>query len=120
MMKLKKIIYFLFFVSLGVSAQNEKLKVVAIVEYDNSYIIKGLNSRLDTINIISVKEKIKKKCEFYKIRIGKEYKFKIRETAFVNNLTIRVGEIIFWKSGDNIKDRPFFTENVKGLYIKKK
>jgi hypothetical protein len=114
---------FIFSINSIVQAQKNKtkvLKITNIIEYNDAYIIKGLDDNLDTLLILSLKEKIKNKCRYHKIQIGTEYIFELKEKpTYIDNLIIRGGNTIFWKTGDETRKMPYFANNLKDIYIKK-
>lgn len=113
----------LFFVVNLLTAQSDRasLKVLVVNELDNKvFEIKALKKSGDTIRILSIKETIDKKCLYEKIRKGVEYQFELRtKPLYVENLTIRVGDKVYWRAGDNPKEMPYFANNIKSDFIKK-
>ena len=113
------IIAFLLGASCITFGQEKAVKIISIEEYKGVYIIKCLDKNTDTLRVLSPKEKVKKKSLYKKIEVGKSYSFKLKENAmFTDNLVIRCKGNVFWKSGDNPKEMPYFANNIKDIYIK--
>lgn len=116
-------ILILLFVANLVNAQTNviSLKVIGIHELDdNVFEIKALKETGDTIRILSIKETIDNNCLYEKIKKGAEYQFELRpEPSYIDNFIIRVKNKVYWKTGDNPKDMPYFANNVKNDSIKK-
>lgn len=111
------------FLSNVINAQNKviHLKVIDIKELDDAVSeIRAMKESGDIIRILSIKGNIEDECLYEKIRKGAEYQFELRpESVYIDNYIVRIGETIYWKTGDNPKDLPYFAENLKGNYIKK-
>lgn len=108
------------FITFSQSEEKRLLKVTSICEFEDSYLIECVESKLeDTIYIISEKENLKNSCDYEKIIVGKTYSFELqkRGVATANNLVIRIKDKIFWKTGDDIKKMPYFAQNIKDLWI---
>jgi len=119
-------LFFIFFVLsfYSLNAQNyqtadvKELLVVDIIIHKNAYEILAIENRVDTIRILSQKEKVNDRCKFVKIKKGKIYKFQLSATpSTYDNLVVRLGNEVFWKSGDDIKYYPYFAINVIDKYI---
>jgi len=115
--------FMLLFIVNVLNAQNSMttLKVISINELDsNVFEIRALKQSGDTIRLLSKKENINDSCLYEKIRKGAEYQFELRpEPAYIDNFIIRIGETVYWKTGDDPKEIPFFANNIKSNYIKK-
>ena len=105
--------------------QNRRLEIYSITEYIDGYVIKAIDtSKSDTLNIISVKSAIKSKRNFKKMTVGKEYNFEyedyIGKMAAIapNSFVIRIKTTVVWRDSDENKNRPVFSKNVKGIWIK--
>lgn len=121
-MKLYFIILFLssrLLLAQNIQANNFKeLLVIDITNNKNTYEILTVENKIDTIRILSRKEKIDDKCRYDKIKVGKTYKFNLNAIpSKYDNLVVRVENEVFWKSGDKITDFPYFAENVKDKYV---
>lgn len=99
--------------------KSKALKVYCITEYIDGYVIKAIDtSKLDTLNIISVKEVIKSNRNFKKLIVGKDYKFKYEDSKMAamptNNFVIRIRTTVVWRGTDDNKERPVFLKTLKG------
>ncbi|MBV7440273.1 hypothetical protein KRX57_02460 [Weeksellaceae bacterium TAE3-ERU29] len=113
----------LFFVVNLLNAQTNKvsLKVIDVSELGGKvFEIKALKKSGDTIRILSIKETIDNKCLYEKIQKGTNYQFELRsKPLYIDNLTIRVGDEVYWKVGDDPKEMPYFANNIKNDFIEK-
>lgn len=113
----------LLFIANSLNAQSNMtiLKVIDINELDdNVFEIRAIKQSGDTIRLLSKKENINDSCLYEKIRKGAEYQFELKpEPVYTDNFIIRIGETIYWKTGDDPKEIPFFANNIKSNYIKK-
>ena len=74
---------------------------------------------MDTLTILSAKEEFEKNYHYKKIKVGKSYDFILKEVpTYTENLVIRCGKNVFWKSGDDPKKMPYFAYNIRDIYIK--
>lgn len=99
----------------------KRLRVVDIINYKDAYVIKCIDQNLDTLKILSQKEIIKKrhKCRYDEIKVGATYNIELRKrSVYIHNLVIKCNNTVYWKSGDKIEDMPYFSTNIKDLYIK--
>ena len=121
-MRVVKILIFLFVTNL-LSGQNNmtSLKVTDIIELDDTvFEIRALKESGDTIRLLSIKENIDNTCLYEKIRKGAEYQFDLKpEPVYIDNFIVRVGEKVYWKTGDDPKEMPYFANNIKNNYIRK-
>lgn len=113
----------LLFVTNLLNAQNSmtSLKVIEINELDDKvFEIRALKKSGDTIRLLSIKERINDSCLYERIRKGAEYQFELESRpAYIDNFIIRVGESVYWKTGDDPKEMPYFANNLKSDFIKK-
>lgn len=106
--------------------ESKVLKVYSITEYIDGYVIKAIDTlhSTDTLNIISTKEHVKNKKGFEKITVGQKYSFEYEDyvkkmaAAPQENFVIRIKSTVIWSPKDGIKNRPVFSKNTKGLWIK--
>lgn len=109
-----------FYASSYAQSEYKTLKVTSITKNDDFYIIKGVEQNRDTLTLVTKKEEFKNKCDYRKIKINNEYRFELQsQPTYTENLVFRIGNKILWKTGDNPKNIPRYTENVNGIYIKK-
>ena len=114
----------LFNVSFG-QTKSKLLKIYCITEYIDGYVIKAVDTiNHDTLNIISTKETIINQKKYRKLLVGKEYNFEYNDyvssaAAVANSFAIRIKTTIVWRNSNSVKDRPVFSQNTKGLWIKK-
>jgi len=103
------------------TTETKLLSVLSICEYKNSYLISCETKELDTLYIITEKEYIKDKSNYYKLKVCVKYSFELqkRGTPTLGNFIIRIGNKVFWKTGDNPNKIPYFAKNVKDLYMSK-
>jgi hypothetical protein len=97
------------------------LKVIEINELDdNVFEIRTIKQSGDTVRLLSKKENINDSCLYEKIRKGAEYQFELKPgPVYIDNFVIRIGRKVYWKTGDDPKEIPFFANNIKSNYIKK-
>ncbi len=119
--KLFTVIYFFIVNVLSAQIKTITMKVINITELDdNVYEIRALNEQGDTIRIFSIKEKIHNIELYEEIKINKKYNFSmIPDPSPIINLTIKIGNKIYWRTGDEEKEMPHFAINIIGKYIKK-
>jgi hypothetical protein len=107
-------------------SQNKALEIYSITEYIDGYVIKAIDtSKSDTLSIISAKEKIANKHKFEKMVVGRTYNFEYED--YVNKMAaiptkgfvVRIKSTIVWRDSDENKNRPFFSKNTKGLWIRR-
>ncbi len=126
-MKKLLLILFLFSNSLLSVSQNKSLKVYSITEYIDGYVIQGIDAQnLDTLIIISPKEKIINHKEYKKIIVGEQYIFDTYDILShmsalpLENFMIRIKTTIVWKyNDDKYNEIPVYAKNIKDIYIKK-
>ncbi|HEY4538774.1 MAG TPA: hypothetical protein VIG94_02040 [Faecalibacter sp.] len=122
-MRIVKIILLMAFATNTLNAQNDTvtLKVISIKELDSKvFEIRGVDSSKDTLRILSLKDDIKDSCLYEKIRQGASYQFNLKpKPAYIDNYVVRVGEKIYWETGNPYREMPYFADNIKSNYIKK-
>jgi hypothetical protein len=137
--KMKKIIFVAcwIFISHCSNSQSNKqvllLKVSAIVDYAEGYVIKGIDSlNTDTLYFVSLKDSLSSIYGFQKIKIGNRYLFEIEDVdninghlpaALPNGYYIRIGTKRIKResrNGKTLATTQFFAKNTRGLYIQKK
>jgi hypothetical protein len=105
--------------------KSKHLKIYCITEYIDGYVIKAVDTTSnDTLNIISTKETITNKRKYRKLLVGEAYNFEYNDyvsnaAAVANSFAIRIKTTIVWRNSDRVKERPVFSQNTKGLWIKK-
>lgn len=106
--------------------QSRRLEIYSITEYIDGYVIKAIDtSKSDTLNIVSVKDAIKSQRNFEKLIVGKKYNFEfedvINQMAAVppNTFVARIKTTVVWRGGDGMNNKPVYSRNTKGLWIKK-
>lgn len=112
------------FVTLG-QTKSKLLKVYCITEYIDGYVIKGVDTTSsDTLNIISVKKIINNKKKYKKIIVGEKYNFEYTDyissaASVASSFVLRIKSTIVWRNGDDKRNKPVYSENMKDLWIKK-
>lgn len=106
--------------------QSRRLEIYSITEYIDGYVIKAIDtSKSDTLSVVSVKEAIKNKRNFEKLIVGKKYSFEFEDVLSqmaavpTNTFVARIKTTVVWKGGDGMSNRPVYSRNTKGLWIKK-
>lgn len=113
------------------TSQEKKMKVLDFKEYDNGYVIKGVEQvALDTMYFISLKSTLECKKGFKRIKVGKEYQFRIEDMdnnkgsfppALPNGYSVKFENATIKRMGRNgntITTTQFLSRNSKGLLIK--
>jgi hypothetical protein len=123
------IILFGSFSANGQIVLKDSLYVFGIEEKKDCYIISTLSKVNDTIKIVSQKDKLLWKRKYEKICLNKKYYFDI-EKIDVNKMApvppghfaIKTKKTILWINNEKyrIEDIPYFENNLKGLYLRKK
>lgn len=103
------------------------LKIYSITEYADVFVLKAIDTaKLDTLNIISIRDAPKCKKGLKRIKVGKLYNIMYEENNMApqilldNNLVIKVKKTLIWKPSDGLTNLPVYSTNLKGLWISDK
>jgi len=98
---------------------SEYMRVLTIEDHEVAYILVCINSKADTLKILTTKKEQKQPKDYVPIRVGTYYNFILSKPGQVDNLTIGTKGKVFWYSKtDRYKDYPHSAINVDGLFIK--